>query len=83
MVEELVEQLQQADIRIWRNSLVEQGKLHWLWVAVTTKTAVFHIGSRRKEELSHLVLDAFIGWLGAMVMGSIALIPSDRDVWHI
>ncbi len=64
VVEELVEQLQQADILLWHEThWYEQGKLHWLWVAVTTKTAVFHIGSRRKEELSHLVLDAFIGWL--------------------
>ena len=30
---------------------------------MTTKTAVFHIGSRRKEELSHLVTEAFLGWL--------------------
>ncbi len=64
VVEELVEQLQQADIlHLDETHWYEQGKLHWLWVAVTTKTAVFHIGSRRKEELSHLVLDAFIGWL--------------------
>ncbi len=41
----------------------EKGQLHWLWVALSTKTAVFHIGSRRKEELSHLVKEAFIGWL--------------------
>ncbi len=32
-------------------------------MAVSTKTAVFHIGSRRKEELSHLVQEAFLGWL--------------------
>ncbi|MDJ0588785.1 MAG: transposase [Pleurocapsa sp. MO_226.B13] len=44
-------------------TLYESGKLHWLWVAVSTKTAVFHIGSRRKEELSYLVTSAFIGWL--------------------
>ncbi|MGK7953139.1 MAG: transposase [Xenococcaceae cyanobacterium] len=44
-------------------TLYESGKLYWLWVAVSTKTAVFHIGSRRKEELSHLVKEAFIGWL--------------------
>ena len=36
---------------------------NWLWVAITTKTAVFHIGSRRKEELSYLVQEAFLGWL--------------------
>ncbi len=64
VVEELVEQLQQADIlHLDETHWYESGKLHWLWVAVTTKTAVFHIGSRRKEELSHLVTEAFLGWL--------------------
>ena len=64
VVEELVEQLQQADIlHLDETHWYESGKLHWLWVAVTTKTAVFHIGSRRKEELSYLVQEAFMGWL--------------------
>jgi IS1 family transposase len=64
VVEKLVEQLQQADIlHLDETHWYESGKLHWLWVAVTTKTAVFHIGSRRKEELSHLVQEAFMGWL--------------------
>ncbi len=64
VVEELVEQLQKADIlHLDETHWYESGKLHWLWVAVTNQTAVFHIGSRRKEELSHLVKEAFIGWL--------------------
>ena len=64
VVEELVEQLQQADIlHLDETHWYESGKLHWLWVAVSTKTAVFHIGSRRKEELSSLVTEAFLGWL--------------------
>lgn len=64
VVEELVEQLQQADIlHLDETHWYEQGKLHWLWVALSTKTAVFHIGSRRKEELSYLVKEAFRGWL--------------------
>ena len=64
VVEELVEQLQQADIlHLDETHWYESGKLHWLWVAVTTKTAVFHIGSRRKEELSYLVTETFMGWL--------------------
>ncbi len=64
VVEELVAQLQQADIlHLDETHWYESGKLHWLWVAVTTKTAVFHIGSRRKEELSYLVTEAFLGWL--------------------
>ena len=32
-------------------------------MAINTKTAVFHIGSGRKEELSYLVREAFMGWL--------------------
>ncbi len=64
VVEELVEQLPIADIlHLDETHWYVRGKLHWLWVAVTTKTAVFHIGSRRKEELSHLVQSAFVGWL--------------------
>ncbi len=64
MVEELVEQLQQAEIlHLDETHWYEQGQLHWLWVALSTKTAVFHIGSRRKEELSYLVKEAFMGWL--------------------
>ncbi len=64
VVEELVEQLPIADIlHLDETHWYESGKLHWLWVALSTKTAVFHIGSRRKEELSHLVTEAFVGWL--------------------
>ena len=64
MVEELVEQLQIADIlHLDETHWYESGKLHWLWVTLSTKTAIFHLGSRRKEELSHLVTEAFIGWL--------------------
>jgi len=64
VVETLVEQLQQAEVlHLDETHWYEQGQLHWLWVAVTTKTAVFHLGSRRVEEISHLVQDAFLGWL--------------------
>jgi transposase len=64
VVSELVEQLQIAEIlHLDETHWYVQGKLYWLWVALTTKTAVFQIGSRRKEELSHLVKEAFIGWL--------------------
>lgn len=64
VVEELVEQLQIAEIlHLDETHWYEQGQLHWLWVALSTKTAVFQIGSRRKEELSYLVKEAFMGWL--------------------
>ncbi|HEY9768619.1 MAG TPA: transposase [Coleofasciculaceae cyanobacterium] len=35
----------------------------WLWVAIETKTAVFPIAPRTKEEFKHLVTSAFVGWL--------------------
>ncbi len=55
--------MQKADIlHLDETHWYERGKLHWLWVAVSTKTAVFHIGSRRKEELSYLVTK-LLGWL--------------------
>ena len=64
MVEELVAELQTSDLLHLDETLGdESGKLHWLWVAINTKIAVFHIGSRRKEELSYLVKETFVGWL--------------------
>ena len=72
VVDQLVEELQSASIlhldelRQQRRRLTPWyvwGRLQWLWVAITTDTAVFHIGSRKKEELAHKVTDAFLGWL--------------------
>jgi transposase len=64
VVEELVDQLQQADIiHLDETHWYEKGKLCWLWVAISASIAVFHIGSRRKEELSQLIGQTFIGWL--------------------
>ena len=64
VVEKLVAELQESDLlHLDETHWYESGKLHWLWVAINTKTAVFHIGSRRKEELSYLVKETFMGWL--------------------
>ena len=64
VVEKLVAELQQSELlHLDETHWYESGKLHWLWVAINTKTAVFHIGSRRKEELSYLVQETFVGWL--------------------
>ena len=64
VVEELVKELQAAKvIHIDETPWYEKGKLCWLWVAITTTIAVYHIGSRQKEELLHLISDAFLGWL--------------------
>ena len=64
VVEELVEQLQEAEVlHLDETPWYVKGQLHWLWVAITSNTAVVHIGSRRKEELANLVREAFVGWL--------------------
>lgn len=64
VVEQLLEELQTAQvIHIDETPWYQKGKFCWLWVAIASTTAVYHIGSRRKEELLHLITDAFIGWL--------------------
>ncbi|OYD86499.1 transposase [Nostoc sp. 'Peltigera membranacea cyanobiont' 213] len=64
VVEELIEELQSAEIiHLDETPWYEKGKYRWLWVAITNTIAVFHIGSRRKEELLHLISEAFVGWL--------------------
>ena len=64
VVEKLIEELQAAEvIHLDETPWYEKGKFCWLWVAITSTIAVYHIGSRRKEELLHLITEAFIGWL--------------------
>ena len=64
VVEELLEQLQQAEIlHVDETPWYQKGKLYWLWVVIETKTAVFRIAPRTKEEFQHLVKEAFMGWL--------------------
>jgi IS1 family transposase len=64
VVEELIEELQSAEIiHLDETPWYEKGKYRWLWVAITSTIAVYHIGSRRKEELLRLITDAFVGWL--------------------
>lgn len=64
VVEELITELQAAEvIHIDETPWYEKGKFCWLWVAITNTIAVYHIGSRKKEELLHLISHAFLGWL--------------------
>src|SRR4051812_46863394 len=35
----------------------------WLWVVLSSSTAIFHIGSRQGDEIRDLIGDAFLGWL--------------------
>lgn len=64
VIEQLLEELQSAEvIHIDETPWYVKGKFCWLWVAITSTIAVYHIGSRKKEELLHLITDAFVGWL--------------------
>lgn len=64
VVEDLLKEVQVAEIaNIDETPWYEKGVLRWLWVVVTATTVVFHIGSRRKEELTVLIGEAFLGWL--------------------
>lgn len=64
VVEELVKELQETDIvGLDETPWYEKGCLKWLWVAISQFTAVFHIGTRKKEELLNLIAVGFVGWL--------------------
>ncbi|HEY1782111.1 MAG TPA: IS66 family transposase [Roseiarcus sp.] len=64
IVEQLVLNMRGADIlHIDETPWRQKGKLRWMWVATTAMTTVFRIASRRKEELTVLIGEAFLGWL--------------------
>ena len=64
VVEELLAELQLAEIlHVDETPWYQKGKLYWLWVAINSKTAVFRIAPRTKEEFKQLVTEAFVGWL--------------------
>jgi hypothetical protein len=64
-VEELIEELQPAEVlHIDETPWYEKGKFCWVlrW-RLPKQLRSITIGSRRKEELLHLISDAFLGWL--------------------
>ncbi len=64
VVEELVKELQDAKIvGLDETPWYQKGQLKWLWVAISSTIAVFHIGTRKKVELLNLILVSFAGWL--------------------
>ena len=64
VVEDLVDQLQQADIlHLDETPWYESGQLRWLWVAISSMSVVFFIGQRTKEMLLQIISTAFVGWL--------------------
>ena len=63
VVEQLIEDARAAEIvHVDETPWYQKGDLRWMWVLVTATTIVFHIGSRRKEELTTLIGEAFLGW---------------------
>jgi hypothetical protein len=64
VVEQLIQDVRAAEIvHVDETPWYQKGELRWMWVLVTATTTVFHIGSRRKEELTALIGEAFLGWL--------------------
>ena len=64
VAEELLDEVRGAGlIHADETPWYERGAFRWLWVVLTATTAVFHIGSRRHEEIRDLLGDAIIGWL--------------------
>lgn len=64
VVEELLEELQREDIvKVDETPWYEKGVFKWLWIVLSARIAVFHIGTRKKEELLKLITTAFTGWL--------------------
>lgn len=64
MVEQLIQEVRAAEIvHLDETPWYQQGKLRWMWVATTGLATIFRIGSRRKEELTELIGEAFLGWL--------------------
>jgi IS1 family transposase len=64
VVEQLIEDMRAAEIvHLDETPWYQQGRLLWLWVAVTAGVIVYRIGSRRREELVALIGEAFLGWL--------------------
>lgn len=64
IVEDLLKEVRTAGVIHADETPWYQGKLGlWLWVVLSATTAVFHIGSRRHQEIRDLLGDAIIGWL--------------------
>src|SRR4051794_22164185 len=64
IVEDLLDEVRAAGVIHADETPWHQGILgRWLWVVLTATTAVFHIGSRRHEEIRDLLGDALLGWL--------------------
>ena len=61
----------------------QRGHLRWLWVALSSTTAIYKIASRRAEEIRDLIGErSSAGW-SQTVMWPIATIRAGSAVWRI
>ena len=64
VVDRLIEELQDQEVvNMDETPWYQKKEMLWLWVAVSAQVAVYHIGTRKKEELLKLITEAFFGWL--------------------
>jgi hypothetical protein len=64
VVEDLIEQLQNADLlHLDETPWYESGRLCWLWVAISSLSVVFFIDPRTKAMVLQIISTAFVGWL--------------------
>ncbi len=64
VVDELIDDFQKEDeAHLDETPWYQKGVFCWLWVAISKKTAIYRIGTRKKEELLKLITEAFFGWL--------------------
>lgn len=64
VVEDLLADLRQAGVVHADETPWRQGPRRcWLWVVLSSTTAVFHVGTRQGKEIRDLIGEAFLGWL--------------------
>jgi len=64
IVKELIEELQKEDqVHLDETPWYQKGIFCWIWVAISKTTAIYKVGTRKKEELLELITEAFLGWL--------------------
>jgi IS1 family transposase len=64
VVDELINELQKEDeVHLDETPWYQRGIFCWIWVAISKRTAIYRIGTRKKEELLQLITEAFLGWL--------------------
>jgi len=64
VVEDLIKEVRVAElVHADETPWYQNGSLLWMWVVTSATAVIFHIGSRRKEELTALLGEAYLGWL--------------------